>query len=517
MAGANADTTTHDEVELKYAVGEDFALPELEGLDGEARTARLEAVYFDTPGQRLAAARVTLRRRTGGDDAGWHLKLPVAGARREVRLPPGRATRKVPAQLTTMVRALTRGEPLVPVAQLTTERTVRHVVDGAGRVLAEVADDRVEARRLLAEGPAPEPDTWRELEVELVEGDRDLLRALDAQLRAHGVAEAPHGSKLARALGAGAPATAPAALKRKSPAGEVVRAHLAAQVEQITANDPLVRLDVPDSVHKARVATRRLRSALKTYRPLFTDGAPEQLREELSWLADELGGARDAEVMRDRLVAAVGALEPVEGEDPDVAAAALREVLEADYRAAHEELLRALDGERYAALLRRLDEVVEAPLDAEPWSPLALGRAKEVLPALVRATDRKLRKRVRAAYAADADPAVPTAHADELFHDTRKRAKEARYAGESLVPLWGEEAKAYAKAVEGLQEVLGEHQDSVVVREVLHRLAGRDPQRLAFTCGRLFAAEVGHAAASREAVDAAWEAASSRKLRRWLR
>ncbi|WP_432534007.1 CYTH and CHAD domain-containing protein [Kineococcus arenarius] len=517
MPGTARDATTHDEVELKYAVGEDFVLPELDGLDGEARTDRLEAVYFDTPGQRLAAARVTLRRRTGGEDAGWHLKLPLAGARREVRLPPGRATRKVPAQLQRLVSALAGGEPLVPVAQLTTTRTVRHVVDTDGRVLAEVADDRVEARRLLTEGPAPEPETWRELEVELVEGDRQLLSDLDAQLRAHGVVEAPHGSKLARALGTPPAAPAAAPLKRSSPAGAVVGAHLAAQVSVIVSGDPMVRLDEPDSVHKVRVATRRLRSALKTYRPLFAEGVPEALREELSWLADELGGARDAEVMRDRLVAAVGELDPVEGEDPAATATALREVLEADYRAAHDELLRALDGERYAALLARLEELVAAPLDGPPFSPLALEKAKDVLPGMVRATDRKLRKRVRAAYAADADPAVPAVEADHLFHDARKRAKEARYAGESLVPVWGEEAKAYAKAVEGLQEVLGEHQDSVVVREVLHRLAGRDPQALAFTCGRLYAAEVGHAAASREAVDAAWEAASSRKLRRWLR
>ncbi|WP_432489021.1 CYTH and CHAD domain-containing protein [Kineococcus sp. SYSU DK018] len=516
MPGDQRDATTHDEVELKYAVGEDFALPELDGVDGESRTARLDAVYFDTPGQRLAAARVTLRRRTGGEDAGWHLKLPLAGARREVHLPPGRATRRVPAQLQRLVRALTGGEPLVPVARLTTTRTVRDVVGADGRVLAEVADDRVEARRLLTEGPAAEPDVWRELEVELVEGDRDLLHALDAQLRAHGVLRAPHGSKLARALGAAPTAPAPVRLKRSSPAGAVVGAHLAAQVRRIVSGDPMVRLDEPDSVHAVRVATRRLRSALKTYRPLFAEGVPGELREELSWLADELGGARDAEVMRDRLVAAVGELEPVEGEDATTTATALREVLEADYRAAHGELLRALDGDRYGALLTRLEELVDAPLEGPPWSPLARERARDVLPGLVRATDRELRKRVEAAHAADADPSVPAAVADELFHDARKRAKEARYAGESLVPLWGEEAKAYAKAVEGLQEVLGEHQDSVVVREVLHRLAGRAPGALAFTCGRLFAAEVGRATAGREAVDAAREAASAKKLRRWL-
>ncbi|WP_432491032.1 CHAD domain-containing protein [Kineococcus gypseus] len=509
--------STHDEVELKYDVEEGAELPALDGLEAEGRTLHLEAVYFDTPGQRLAAARVTLRRRTGGDDAGWHLKLPVAGARREVRLPPGRAARRVPEQLQRLVAALTRGEPLVPVARLTTARTVRHVVDDGGRVLAEVADDRVEAQRLLAEGPVPEPQVWRELEVELVEGERDLLDALDAQLRAHGVAPAGHGSKLARALGTDAPAApAPAALRRRSPAGAVVGAHLAAQVRQLVAQDPLVRLDEPDSVHKARVATRRARSALKTFRPLFAEGVPERLRAELSWLADELGGARDAEVMRDRLAGAVERLEPVEGEDPAAERERLRAALEADHRRAHDELLLALGSERYLALLRELEELVAAPLDGAPWAPPAAEPAREVLPALVRATDRKLRKRVAAAYAADADPAVPPDEADHLFHEARKRAKEARYAGEALQPVWGSDAGAYAAAVEGLQEVLGEHQDSVVVRRVLHALAGREPS-LGFTCGRLFAAEGERAAASRAAVDAAWEAASRRHLRRWLR
>jgi len=86
------------EIERKYAVDAGFVVPDLSVVPGVAavtgpRTYHLTAVYHDTPGQRLAAARITLRRRTGGTDAGWHLKLPAgAGARREVHAPLGPGT-----------------------------------------------------------------------------------------------------------------------------------------------------------------------------------------------------------------------------------------------------------------------------------------------------------------------------------------------------------------------------------------------------------------------------------------
>ena len=111
--------TVHLEVEKKYAADESFELPPLAELvagsaegraaastrgapvaEGEAENQRLEATYFDTADLRLATAGLTLRRRTGGDDAGWHLKVPAgSGARSEVRLPLGRATRTVPEAL----------------------------------------------------------------------------------------------------------------------------------------------------------------------------------------------------------------------------------------------------------------------------------------------------------------------------------------------------------------------------------------------------------------------------------
>src|SRR5256885_8219846 len=108
------------EPERKYEAAADFALPGLAGLDGVAaitgpRTYRLRAVYFDTRDYGLAEARITLRRRTGGTDAGWHLKLPAGtDSRREVHAPLGRGASRVPARLAELVAVWTGGQPAPP-------------------------------------------------------------------------------------------------------------------------------------------------------------------------------------------------------------------------------------------------------------------------------------------------------------------------------------------------------------------------------------------------------------------
>src|SRR5829696_9003029 len=117
-------TGRHLEVERKFDVDDGFALPDLTGVDGIAAADQpvehaLEAVYHDTADLRLARARITLRRRTGGSDAGWHLKLPGKdGARRELHAPLGRAGKKPPQALLDPVRGILRGAPTGPVATL---------------------------------------------------------------------------------------------------------------------------------------------------------------------------------------------------------------------------------------------------------------------------------------------------------------------------------------------------------------------------------------------------------------
>ena len=205
------DTTgKHLETEQKYDAAADFVLPDLSGLDGRAKaTGRhryyLSATYFDTEDLDLIKNRVTLRRRVGGPDEGWHLKLPVRkDTRQEVRLPlsAGEAG-TVPAQLAAQVEDITAGRPLHPIAILDTERTVVTLTGQADEPLAEVADDLVTARRL--DEPGAEPMTWREIEVEAAEGAEvaGLMEAAGQALREAGARRSASASKLGRLLGTG--------------------------------------------------------------------------------------------------------------------------------------------------------------------------------------------------------------------------------------------------------------------------------------------------------------------------
>jgi CHAD domain-containing protein len=519
------------EVERKYVADEAFELPSLTELtaggngsrdpqiapvvEGDPVRQRLAATYFDTAALDLARSGLTLRRRTGGEDAGWHLKVPAGrDARSEVRHPLGRGVRTVPAALRKMVWARTLGAELRPVAEIVTDRTVRRLVDVTGHVMAELADDRVTARRLLpTDGlgdAAAAASSWREIEVEDEAGD--ILPVVDASLRVHRLSEAPSASKLARVLdlpssgpagpGEGAEATV------ESPAGDVLLVHISEQVQQVRTQDLPVRLDATDAVHKMRVATRRLRSALTTFKPLFDPDVVGPLRNELKWLAGELGAARDAEVMRDRVRSAVEAEKAEAGEAHAAAGVADSELGNA-YRRAHDRVLAELDGDRYHAILRALDGLVTAP----PVTDRAVDTAGESLPPLVARGYKKVRRIVK-----QADATHPGAEREELLHDARKAAKRARYAGESVSRTFGKEAVAFAEAMEDVQEALGEHQDSVLTRERLRGLARRTSSTdAAFLYGRLHALEEAAAGQSQRHFDAAWKAARRKSLHRWLR
>jgi inorganic triphosphatase YgiF len=200
----------HLETEQKYDADADFILPDLSGLEGRAKAAGrqryyLSATYFDTEELDLIKNRITLRRRVGGPDEGWHLKLPVRkDTRQEVRTPLSEGdTGSVPAQLAAQVQDVTAGRPLHPIAILDTERTVVTLTGKAGEPLAEVADDLVTATRL--DEPGAEPMRWREIEVELAEGAKvgGLLEAAGQALREAGARPSASASKLGRLLGTG--------------------------------------------------------------------------------------------------------------------------------------------------------------------------------------------------------------------------------------------------------------------------------------------------------------------------
>src|SRR5215831_12042689 len=501
-----------NETEAKYEAPAGAALPRLDGLRQVAGTSRpaserLEAEYYDTDDLRLIRAGITLRRRRGGDDAGWHLKLPVGtDTRREIRLPLGRAARHVPGELAELVRVHTRGEPLRPVARMTTNRQRLILLDGAGESLAEVAADDVSAEAL---GGTAGMSEWHEVEVELTGGDRQLLKAADELLRRDGLRPAGRSAKLERALGGqpSGPASKPP-LAPSSPASEVVLAYLRVQIDRLKSLDPMVRLDEPDSVHQMRVATRRLRSTLRSFGKIIDSSGAERLGGELKWLGDVLGEARDAEVTAEHLVTNLRRM-PVEQVIGPVQAR-VRGHFAKPQATAREAVLAALGSQRYFSLLDELDRLLADP----PLTERAATPAADALPVAVRRGYRQVARRMRRAWRAPAGEPRNVA-----LHQARKAAKRARYAGEAVTPAIGTRAARFTGQMKKLQSVLGDHQDTVIARQserelgVSAHMAGEN----AFTYGLLF--ELGAGDAERLQVQAhrAWKRASRSRYRRWLR
>lgn len=499
------------EIERKFDTQVGAPLPDLSTVDRvvtitEPAETTLDATYFDTPDVRLATHRTTLRRRTGGSDQGWHLKLPAHGDERtEIRLPLRKTTHKVPKALAKKVHRLARRAELVPVAIVRTTRVEQRLVDSAGRDLAVVADDTVHAKR-LGDGSV-DASRWREVEVELIGGDQAFLDAVSARLEDGGLTRSAAASKLQRTLGVAATGQREhPTLTRRSRSGAVVQAHLREQVEELAARERGAREDEPDAVHKMRVATRRLRSALSTYRPLLDRKRTDPVRDELKWLADVLGKPRDAEVLRDRL-------RQLAEEQPGdlLLGPVLRRIdldLNAQHRDGHNHLLEALDGRRYRQLITALDDLVTHP----PLTKAARRRAPRQLPQLVaRAADRV----DRAARAARA--ATTTERRELSLHEVRKSAKRARYAAESVASVFGKPAKRLATRMEHLQEVLGEHQDSLVSRDALRRLgvSAHLSGENGFTFGLLHGLERARGEAAQHEYEPALRAASTKRVRRW--
>ena len=199
----------HLETEQKYDADAGFELPELGGLPGlsgrrpERKRHYLSATYYDTEDFDLNQNRITLRRRVGGTDEGWHLKLPVRkDTRQELHAPlDDGAAGVVPARLAARVEDITAGRRLHPIAILDTERTVVTLTGKSGEPLVEVADDRVTATQFGR--PGEEPMTWREIEVEVI-ADRpeaaQLLNAVGDVLLDAGAQRSASGSKLGRLL-----------------------------------------------------------------------------------------------------------------------------------------------------------------------------------------------------------------------------------------------------------------------------------------------------------------------------
>ena len=509
---------SHTETERKYVApptGDTSWLTELTGVGGiasvrEEGTDELDAVYYDTVDLRLVDASATLRRRTGGSDAGWHLKLPLSGDSREEIGAPLSDT--IPDSLRDLFLSRTRGAEPMPVVRIRSTRVNRHLADSAGTVLAELSVDKVHAESLLPAVTATQV-SWTEMEVELAEdADPSLLDVVDKSLRKAGIVPADNPSKLARALEEteiDAPRLPEARAETVTPgrAGEQILTYVEEQVRTLVGLDPSVRRDVPDSVHKMRVTCRRLRSDLRTYRSVLDRKVTDPIREELKWLAGELGAERDQEVLMERLGSRVDALPPELVLGP--VDARLRAWNVANTATARERTLEALRSPRYLALLDSLTALTQQP----PLRGKAGRKPQKVLGKGILKEYERLADEV-----AHALELSPGAERDTALHQARKAAKKTRYATEPARASLGKPAKRLGKRVKAVQKVLGDHQDSVVARETLRQLAvaAHAAAEPGFTWGLLYGQEQAVGEARERELPRAWAVASKPGLRKAL-
>ncbi|KAB2588292.1 CYTH and CHAD domain-containing protein [Streptomyces arboris] len=500
---------TKREIERKYEATDATRLPDLSRVAGVGRVEKrgvteLDAVYYDTAGLRLAADSLTLRRRTGGADEGWHLKFPVAtGIRDELHEP---LADTLPRSFAALLRSRLRHTEPAPVVRLLSSRDVRHLTDENGTLLAEVSVDTVCAERLAGEGTGTTA-TWTEIEVELADdGDPAFLDAVEKRLRKAGVRPSESSSKLARALAETAPVRKEKRRTEEDPqtTGDHVLTYVRKQIRTIVDLDPAVRRDLPDSVHKMRVATRRLRSAFKTYRRILDREVTDPVGAELKWLAGELGVDRDQEVLDQRLGERTEALPgtlvlgPVRGR--------LKVWSAARRTGSRRRITDVLDGKRYLALLDTLDALAADP----PLRPAASRAPGKELPRAVLKDYEKLARRMGHALEHPPGP-----ERDAAMHEARKAAKRARYAGDAARPALGKPAKRFAKRVKAVQSVLGDHQDSVVARDALRGLAiqAHAAGETTFTWGLLYGHEEATADARERELPEVWARASDPVLR----
>jgi CHAD domain-containing protein len=288
----------------------------------------------------------------------------------------------------------------------------------------------------------------------------------------------------------------------------VVLAYLREQIKALTSTDPMVRRDEPDSVHKMRVATRRLRSTLRSFRKIIRRDQASELAGELKWLGGVLGEARDAEVLEAHLQSSLDQI-PVEQVIGPVRARVQGHFPPAK-ATARQAALAVLDSDRYFALLDQLDRLLTDP----PFGPDAGKPAGQAVARAVRRAYRKTARRIRLA-----GHAPPGQARDAALHEARKAAKQARYAGEAASPAIGKPAQRFTKRMKQIQTVLGDHQDTVIARQeerhlgIGAHLAGEN----SFTYGLLYADDAHEAGQLQAQARRAWQRASRPRYRKWTR
>ena len=491
------------ETELKFAVDRSFQIDDIRGQAGVAAVQPLDpqeltSTYYDTTDLRLARSGVTLRFRTGEEEPLWTVKFPSHGTDARVReeLNYAGSPDEIPAETADLVIGHCRSAALEPVATLVTTRDRWRLIGHDDVPLAEVCDDNV---AIVERGHTL--TRFREVELESLSLELDDLNVIGDALSGAGAVPTEAVPKAVRALGPRAtapPDLPPAGTGQPTSSAEAVARMIIRATDRVQSHHAAARLGDAEGVHQMRVATRRLRSDLRSFAPLVDEPWSVGVQTDLAWLADALGEVRDSDVMMQRLAQKAIDLRPATdtlfsrlGAQADRRREALHEVLRSDrYRMLLETLVRAAQNPPLARDASRAISAMSIHL-APLWEKLATS----------------------------ADNAADTS-TDDALHHLRIRVKRVRYAAEALADTLprSKGPERLARRAAKLQSILGEHQDAAVAQRVLHDAASAEDSDTAFVIavGRLIERE--HAAARTAARQwrSAWRSLKSPKATNWF-
>jgi CHAD domain-containing protein len=442
------------EREIKLAVGDHFRLPELPGAPIPRR--RLTSTYYDTSQYDLAHAGITLRHRIERRKQAWQLKIPLMKDRQEIELVDRHPN--PPSTFRDLLFLHLGQRELVPVATLRVWRAgVRVRIDNV-----PVADVTLDHVSVMKNGAAFQ--RFRELEIEQLNGKDSTLLDLERQFRRAGAEDHDGRPKLFRALSLVAPGPEPPPVS-DAPVMDHVKWALTRYVRRLRAHDPGTRLGrESESLHQMRVATRQLRAVLRAAKPLLVPEWADSLRDELRWLGQLLGPARDLDVQLAYFREEAAALD---ARDRRLLTQFITH-LEARRNTVREVLLNELKSERYLDLIRRLQQAAHDPTAVESTVTLRDLAEEEFT---------KLRKTIGQAGLAPSNAKI---------HKTRIKTKRARYAAELAEPTVGKPATRFINRARVVQDVLGMHQDAIQaeahIRAFLKQSTG---MRAAFVAGRM--------------------------------
>lgn len=482
------------EREVKFGASLSTPLPDLRDVVGRTERLpeqRLQTAYFDTADGRLWQRGLTFRFRTTQDtESGtWTLKLPRGvhgGALERTEVSWSGRLGAVPEEALDITRGLVRREPLQQLVVLKTLRQRMALHDEDDSIIAEIDDDTV-----TVEGGPRDGFRFRQVELELHGATKSITRSITVRLEETGLVH-ESAQKLAKAMGFRSAESTSPRLGRKSLLADVVRATLSGGLDRLLDSDWRLRVALPEAspedIHEARVATRRLRSDLKTFRIPLDPIWVRHVRTDLKWLGSALGEVRDIDVL--------ATMDHLPGE-------ITQELARQRAEAAHH-LRTVLDSERYLRLLDHLHAAVSTP----PFVAHADDRASEVLPVLVGARWRKLRRYVRKA---------GKRPSNRQLHRIRIKAKQVRYAAEAAAPVIGKPARQTASAAENLQTVLGRHHDAVAAEAWLQDQSSRLPSSASFVAGRLSAEQDRIERKLRRHWRRSWKDLARPKRLEWLR